>query len=141
MLWVGWYGFNAGSAVGADVVAANAFTTTTLATAVRLIRLADGGMAPERQTERAGLLLGRRRGTGSNYTGLRIRHCRRGRCSLASQPGIVPFFFCFKVSKAGSGMTMLSTHSGVHAVGGTMGAFLTGGPGTKRCQRESGHQT
>src|SRR5580765_5705043 len=34
MLWVGWYGFNAGSAVAADVVAANAFTTTTLATAV-----------------------------------------------------------------------------------------------------------
>ena len=34
MLWVGWYGFNAGSAVGADVIAANAFTTTTLATAV-----------------------------------------------------------------------------------------------------------
>src|SRR5436309_10457967 len=34
MLWVGWYGFNAGSAVAADIVAANAFTTTTLATAV-----------------------------------------------------------------------------------------------------------
>src|SRR5271165_484533 len=34
MLWVGWYGFNAGSAVGADVIAANAFTATTLATAV-----------------------------------------------------------------------------------------------------------
>ena len=34
MLWVGWYGFNAGSAVGADVVAANAFMTTTMATAV-----------------------------------------------------------------------------------------------------------
>src|SRR5213595_47362 len=34
MLWVGWYGFNAGSALAADVVAANAFTTTTLATAV-----------------------------------------------------------------------------------------------------------
>src|SRR5207248_10380361 len=34
MLWVGWYGFNAGSAVAADVVAANAFTTTTLATAI-----------------------------------------------------------------------------------------------------------
>ena len=33
MLWVGWYGFNAGSAVAADVVAANAFMTTTLATA------------------------------------------------------------------------------------------------------------
>src|SRR5438094_7254944 len=33
MLWVGWYGFNAGSALAADGVAANAFTTTTLATA------------------------------------------------------------------------------------------------------------
>src|ERR1019366_1038490 len=34
MLWVGWYGFNAGSAVAADGIASNAFTTTTLATAV-----------------------------------------------------------------------------------------------------------
>src|SRR5438067_3745723 len=34
MLWVGWYGFNAGSALGADGIAANTFTATTLATAV-----------------------------------------------------------------------------------------------------------
>src|SRR5262245_16862141 len=34
MLWVGWYGFNAGSAVAADGVAAAAFTSTTLAAAV-----------------------------------------------------------------------------------------------------------
>ncbi len=34
MLWVGWYGFNAGSALGADGIAANAFMTTTLATAI-----------------------------------------------------------------------------------------------------------
>jgi Amt family ammonium transporter len=33
LLWVGWYGFNAGSACAADVISANAFTTTTLATA------------------------------------------------------------------------------------------------------------
>jgi len=34
MLWVGWYGFNAGSAVAADGVAANAFMTTTIGAAV-----------------------------------------------------------------------------------------------------------
>lgn len=34
MLWVGWYGFNAGSAVSADGIAANAFVTTTLAAAI-----------------------------------------------------------------------------------------------------------
>ncbi|RYD48705.1 MAG: ammonium transporter, partial [Verrucomicrobiaceae bacterium] len=33
MLWVGWYGFNAGSALGADGIAANAFVTTTLCAA------------------------------------------------------------------------------------------------------------
>jgi Amt family ammonium transporter len=34
LLWVGWYGFNAGSALAPDGIAANAFTTTTLATSV-----------------------------------------------------------------------------------------------------------
>jgi Amt family ammonium transporter len=34
LLWVGWYGFNAGSAIGADGVTANAFVTTTMASAV-----------------------------------------------------------------------------------------------------------
>ena len=34
MLWVGWYGFNSGSAVAGDIISANAFTTTTIATAV-----------------------------------------------------------------------------------------------------------
>ena len=31
ILWVGWYGFNAGSALAADGIASNAFLTTTLA--------------------------------------------------------------------------------------------------------------
>ncbi len=33
MLWVGWYGFNAGSALASDTLATNAFMTTTLAAA------------------------------------------------------------------------------------------------------------
>ena len=34
MLWVGWYGFNAGSAIASDGIAATAFVNTTLAGAV-----------------------------------------------------------------------------------------------------------
>ncbi len=37
MLWAGWYGFNAGSAVAADGVAVNAFVNTTLAAAAGCI--------------------------------------------------------------------------------------------------------
>ena len=33
MLWAGWYGFNAGSAIAADGIAVNAFVTTTLSAA------------------------------------------------------------------------------------------------------------
>src|SRR5205814_2955451 len=34
MLWFGWFGFNAGSAFGANALAANAFVSTQIATAV-----------------------------------------------------------------------------------------------------------
>ncbi|MFC4455501.1 ammonium transporter [Deinococcus sonorensis] len=37
LLWFGWFGFNAGSALGANQVAANAFMTTNTATAAALL--------------------------------------------------------------------------------------------------------
>ena len=77
MLWVGWYGFNAGSAVAADGIAANAFTTTTLATAVGLLRLGHGRIHHPRQAERPGLLLRRGGRPGGDHAGLRLRHRQR----------------------------------------------------------------
>lgn len=37
ILWIGWYGFNAGSALGMNEVAVQAFLTTTVATAAALV--------------------------------------------------------------------------------------------------------
>ncbi len=84
MLWVGWYGFNAGSAVAADGIAANAFMTTTLATAVASFTWAMAEYDLPRQAEHPGLLLRRGGGPGGHYAGLRLRdddrrgHHRRG---------------------------------------------------------------
>ena len=58
MLWVGWYGFNAGSAVAADGIAANAFTTTTLATAVGVLHLGPDRIHLPRQASILGFCSG-----------------------------------------------------------------------------------
>ena len=44
LLWVGWFGFNAGSALAADGIAANAFVTTNTASAAADLELAGRGM-------------------------------------------------------------------------------------------------
>ena len=79
MLWVGWYGFNAGSAVAADVIAANAFMTTTLATAVASFTWPMAEYVFPRQAERPGLLLRGRGGSGGHHPGLRVCDGHRGR--------------------------------------------------------------
>ncbi len=124
MLWVGWYGFNAGSAVAADGVAANAFLTTTLATAVAsfvwpviewiikgrpsVLGFCSGAVA--------GLVVitpacGFVDSTGAILIGIAA--------------GVIPWFFCYKV-KGWFGYDDALDTFGVHAVGGTLGAFLTG---------------
>jgi Amt family ammonium transporter len=124
MLWVGWYGFNAGSAVAADVIAANAFTTTTLATAVASFTWAMIEYFLKGKPSILGFCSGAVAGlvvitpacgfvtaNGSVFIGL--------------VAGAVPFFFCYKV-KAWFGFDDALDTFGVHAVGGTIGAFLTG---------------
>ncbi len=72
MLWVGWYGFNAGSALAADGIAANAFMTTTIAAAVAsfvwpLLEYIKNGKPS------IWLLLGCSGWSGCNYACMRIR--------------------------------------------------------------------
>jgi Amt family ammonium transporter len=124
MLWVGWYGFNAGSAVAADGISANAFTTTTLAAAVA------GAVWPalEWLTHGKPTVLGFCSGI---VGGLVVITPGAGFVTPSSAiiigilAGVVPFFACTKLKNMLGYDDALDTF-GVHGVGGTLGAFLTG---------------
>jgi ammonium transporter, Amt family len=124
MLWVGWYGFNAGSAVGADGVSSSAFMATTLATAIAafvwpllewifrgkptVLGFCSGAVAGlVVVTPAAGFVTA----TGSVIIGV-----------LA---GIVPFLAVTQLKNWFKYDDALDTF-GIHGVGGTLGALLTG---------------
>jgi Amt family ammonium transporter len=124
MLWVGWYGFNAGSAVAADGIAATAFTATTLATAVA----AAVWPALEWLTRGKPTVLGFCSGA---VAGLVVVTPASGFVTPSSAvaigllAGIVPFLACTKLKAFFKYDDALDTF-GVHGVGGTLGALVTG---------------
>ena len=124
MLWVGWYGFNAGSAVAADGIAANAFTATTLATAVACVVWP----AIEWLTRGKPTILGFCSGAVAGLVVITPAAgfvTPTGAIIIGLFAGIVPFFACTKLKVWLKYDDALDTF-GVHGVGGTMGALLTG---------------
>lgn len=124
MLWVGWYGFNAGSALGADGNAATAFMATTLATAVGSFTWAALEYVVKKRASVLGFCSGAVAGLvvitpASGYVDA------TGSVVLGVFAGAIPFVFCTKL-KAVFGYDDALDTFGVHAVGGTIGAFLTG---------------
>jgi Amt family ammonium transporter len=124
MLWVGWYGFNAGSALGADAIASNAFATTTLAAATAGF---VWGMAEWALKGHASVL-----GFCSGIVaGLVVITPGAGFVTPSSAviigvlAGIIPFVFVSYL-KAKLGLDDALDTFGVHGVGGTLGAILTG---------------
>ena len=124
MLWVGWYGFNAGSAVAADVVAANAFTTTTLATAVACFVWGVAEWLLRGKPSVLGFCSGAVAGLVVITPACGFVTAN-GAVLIGIAAGLVPFFAVWKL-KAMLGYDDALDTFGVHAVGGTMGAFLTG---------------
>ncbi len=124
MLWVGWYGFNAGSAVAADVIAANAFTTTTLATAVGSFVWAMAEWATRGKPSVLGFCSGAVAGLVVITPACGFVDSN-GAVIIGIAAGLVPYFACWKL-KAMMGYDDALDTFGVHAVGGTMGALLTG---------------
>jgi len=124
MLWVGWYGFNAGSALAADGVAANAFMTTTLAGAV-----GSGTWALLEYFLRGkGSVLGFCSGAVAGLVAI-TPACGfvnpTGAVIVGFLGGVIPFFSVVKL-KAWLGFDDALDVFGVHAVAGTLGMLLTG---------------
>jgi ammonium transporter, Amt family len=124
MLWVGWYGFNAGSAVAADGIAAGAFTATTLATAVA----ASIWPALEWLTRGKPTVLGFCSGAVAGLVVITPASgfvTPTGAVAIGVLAGIVPFVACTKLKAIFRYDDALDTF-GVHGVGGTLGALVTG---------------
>jgi Amt family ammonium transporter len=124
MLWVGWYGFNAGSELGADGVAGSAFTTTTLATATASFVWAMVEWLIKGKPSVLGFCSGA-------VAGLVVitPACgwvnTNGAMIIGVLAGIVPFFAVTWLKPLFGYDDALDTF-GVHAIGGTLGAILTG---------------
>ena len=124
MLWVGWYGFNAGSAVAADGIAANAFTTTTVATAVACFVWPMAEWLFRGKPSVLGFCSGAVAGLVVITPACGFVDVS-GAVIIGIAAGIVPFLACWKL-KAALGYDDALDTFGVHAVGGTLGALLTG---------------
>jgi ammonium transporter, Amt family len=129
MLWVGWYGFNAGSAVAADVISANAFMTTTLATAIASLTWA----LIEKVFRGKASVLGYCSGAVAGLVVI-TPACgfvnSTGAVIIGVLAGAVPYLSVSLLKPKLKYDDALDTF-GVHAVGGTMGAILTGLLATK----------
>src|SRR6266852_6234081 len=124
MLWVGWYGFNAGSAVAADVIAANAFTTTTLATAVASFVWPMAEWAVKGKPSVLGFCSGAVAGLVVITPACGFVNPTGG-VLIGIAAGLIPWFFCYKV-KSWFGYDDALDTFGVHAIGGTLDALMTG---------------
>jgi Amt family ammonium transporter len=124
MLWVGWYGFNSGSAVAADVIAANAFTTTTIATAIASFVWPMWEWIVKGKPSVLGFCSGAVAGLvvitpACGYI------TPQGSIWIGIAAGTICWFMCYKV-KAWLGYDDALDTFGVHAIGGTTGAIMTG---------------
>lgn len=136
MLWVGWFGFNAGSALGANAQAASAFTATHFAAAAGTLGWAGMEWLIRKKPTVLGACSGAVAGLvcitpASGY----VQPMPALIMGLAA--GIVCYIACTTV-KSKFGYDDSLDAFGVHGVGGTLGAILTGVFATKAVYDGSG---
>jgi Amt family ammonium transporter len=124
MLWVGWFGFNAGSAVAANGAAGSAMAATQIATAAAAL----GWMFAEWLTHGKPSVLGIASGAVAGLVAVTPASGTAGPMG-ALILGLVAGVGCFLAAtklKSALGYDDSLDAFGVHAVGGIIGALLTG---------------
>lgn len=129
LLWVGWFGFNAGSALAADGIAASAFVATHFAAAAAVL----GWLVAEWMRDGKPSMLG---GITGAVAGLVCITPGAGFVSpmaalIIGFLGGLICYFAVAVVKAKLNYDDSLDAFGVHGVGGTLGAILTGVFATK----------
>ncbi|MEW4454059.1 ammonium transporter [Bremerella sp. JC817] len=124
MLWVGWFGFNAGSACAADALASNAFAVTHFSAAAGAVAWAMMEWIQRGKPSVLGCASGA-------VAGLVCITPAAGfvlpmpALAMGAAAGIVCYYTC-TVLKQQMGYDDSLDAFGVHGVGGTLGAVLTG---------------
>jgi Amt family ammonium transporter len=124
MLWLGWFGFNAGSAVAANGSAGMAMLVTQIATAAAAI----GWTAIEWLTHRRPSVLGIASGAVAGLVAITpaAGTCGPGGALVLGLVAGVVCFFCATKLKRRFGYDDSLDVFGVHAIAGIIGALLTG---------------
>jgi len=129
LLWVGWFGFNAGSAVAAGALASSAFVATHMATAAAVL----GWMFAEWMANGKPSVLGAISGAVAGLVAITPASGfvkPMPALLIGAAAGIVCFLMVSK-AKQMFGYDDTLDAFGVHGVGGTLGALLTGVFATK----------
>ena len=129
LLWVGWFGFNAGSAVAAGSLATSAFVATHMATAAAVL----GWMVIEWMVAGKPSVLGAISGAVAGLVAITpasgfVKPMPAILIGLAA--GVICYLMVAKVKKIFGYDDALDAF-GVHGIGGTLGALLTGVFATK----------
>jgi Amt family ammonium transporter len=124
MLWVGWFGFNAGSALNAGPLATSAFVNTQFAAAAAAITWVITEWLQNGKPTALGAISGAVAGLATITQASGFVQPMSA-LAIGGIAGVVCCFMVFRVKKFFGYDDSLDAF-GVHGVGGTMGALLTG---------------